>query len=447
MAERLQKWLARAGMGSRRGVEEWIRAGRVTVNDAPAQLGTSVAEGDVVCVDGRIIAAPPPVEEARPRVLMYHKPAGEICSQSDPEGRATVFDRLPRVGGRWIAVGRLDLNTLGLLLFTNDGELANRLMHPSSEIEREYAVRVLGEVEDAILKRLRKGVELDDGPAHFDALVDAGGEGANHWYHVVLREGRNREVRRMWESQGVTVSRLMRVRFGPIGLPRMLRPGHYRELETDEINLLRRAVGLSDIAPHVPLRRRTRHDVHPEHAHARTHARPEYKGAKPGTRPRTRSEHRETASNTRSRARPERDDARSHTGPARTGAKSNVRAHERSERADGRTNTRSRTRPERDGARSHTRSHAGPARTGAKSNVRMHERPDRADERANTRSRARARPEATETRSNARPHGRAARAETKTGTRSRASHGRADEKSNTRDAAPPRSARTTRRRP
>lgn len=262
MAERLQKWLARAGMGSRRGVEEWIRAGRVTINGEPAQLGAGVADGDVVCVDGRMIAAPPPVEEARPRVLMYHKPAGEICSQSDPEGRPTVFDRLPRVGGRWIAVGRLDLNTLGLLLFTNDGELANRLMHPSGEIEREYAVRVLGEVDDAILKRLRKGVELEDGPARFDALMDAGGEGANHWYHVVLREGRNREVRRMWESQGVTVSRLMRVRFGPIGLPRTLRPGHFRELETDDINLLRRAVGLADITPHVPLRRRARPSAH-----------------------------------------------------------------------------------------------------------------------------------------------------------------------------------------
>ena len=256
MAERLQKWLARAGCGSRRGLEEWIRARRVTVNGVVAELGMSVNDGDEVCVDGRAIAAPPPVEEARPRVLMYHKPVGEICSQSDPEGRATVFDRLPRVGGRWIAVGRLDLTTLGLLLFTNDGELANRLMHPSSEIEREYAVRVLGKIDDDILKRLRKGVVLEDGPAHFDSLADAGGEGANHWYHVVLREGRNREVRRMWESQGVTVSRLMRVRFGPLTLPRGLRPGHYRELETDDINHLRRAVKLPEIAPHVPLRRR-----------------------------------------------------------------------------------------------------------------------------------------------------------------------------------------------
>ena len=256
MAERLQKWLARAGCGSRRGLEEWIRARRVTVNGVVAELGMSVNDGDEVCVDGRAIAAPPPVEEARPRVLIYHKPVGEICSQSDQEGRATVFDRLPRVGGRWIAVGRLDLTTLGLLLFTNDGELANRLMHPSSEIEREYAVRVLGKIDDDILKRLRKGVVLEDGPAHFDSLVDAGGEGANHWYHVVLREGRNREVRRMWESQGVTVSRLMRVRFGPLMLPRGLRPGHYRELETDDINHLRRAVKLPEIAPHVPLRRR-----------------------------------------------------------------------------------------------------------------------------------------------------------------------------------------------
>src|SRR3569623_1561351 len=183
MSERMQKWLARAGLGSRRGLEDWIRAGRVTVNGAAAALGMSVAEGVVGCVDGRAIAAPPPLDEARPRVLIYYKASCEIFTQSDPEGRATVFDRLPRGGGRWIAVGRRDLNTLGLLLFTNDGELANRLMHPSSEIEREYAVRVLGEVDDEILKRLRKGVVLDDGHARIDAIADAGGEGVNHWYH------------------------------------------------------------------------------------------------------------------------------------------------------------------------------------------------------------------------------------------------------------------------
>ncbi|MEK7323544.1 MAG: 23S rRNA pseudouridine(2605) synthase RluB [Pseudomonadota bacterium] len=256
MTERLQKWLARAGLGARRTMEDWIRAGRVTVNGAPAELGMSVNEGDTVCVDGRAIAAPPPAEMTRPRVLLYYKPTGEICTQSDPEGRPTVFDRLPKVGGRWIAVGRLDLNTLGVLLFTNDGELANRLMHPSSEIEREYAVRVLGTVDAAALTRLRKGVMLEDGPAHFDALVDAGGEGMNHWYNVVLREGRNREVRRMWESQGVTVSRLMRVRFGPITLPRFLKPGQSRELELDDINLLRRAAGLDELSAATPTRRR-----------------------------------------------------------------------------------------------------------------------------------------------------------------------------------------------
>lgn len=256
MTERLQKWLARAGLGARRTMEDWIRAGRVTVNGAPAELGMSVNEGDTVYVDGRAIAAPPPAEMTRPRVLLYYKPTGEICTQSDPEGRPTVFDRLPKVGGRWIAVGRLDLNTLGVLLFTNDGELANRLMHPSSEIEREYAVRVLGTVDAAALTRLRKGVMLEDGPAHFDALVDAGGEGMNHWYNVVLREGRNREVRRMWESQGVTVSRLMRVRFGPITLPRFLKPGQSRELELDDINLLRRAAGLDELSATAPTRRR-----------------------------------------------------------------------------------------------------------------------------------------------------------------------------------------------
>ncbi len=256
MTERLQKWLARAGLGARRTMEDWIRAGRVTVNDETAEVGRSVGEDDKVRVDGRLIAAPPPAEMTRPRVLLYYKPTGEICTQSDPEGRPTVFDRLPKVGGRWIAVGRLDLNTLGVLLFTNDGELANRLMHPSSEIEREYAVRVLGPVDAAALTRLRKGVMLEDGPAHFDALVDAGGEGTNHWYHVVLREGRNREVRRMWESQGVTVSRLMRVRFGPITLPRFLKPGQSRELELDDINLLRRAAGLDDLSAITPARRR-----------------------------------------------------------------------------------------------------------------------------------------------------------------------------------------------
>lgn len=241
--ERLHKRLAQAGVGSRRAVEEWIRAGRVTVNGNTAAIGAALSPGDVVCVDGKPVAWEQS-EVSPPRVIIYNKPGGELCTRSDPEGRATVFDRLPRVDGRWVAVGRLDFTTLGLLLFTNDGELAHRLMHPSREVEREYAVRVLGEVDDAMLARLRKGVVLEDGEAHFDGVMEAGGEGSNRWYHVIVREGRNREVRRLWESQGVTVSRLIRVRYGPIALPRGLPPGRWRELERDDINLLRTAAGL-----------------------------------------------------------------------------------------------------------------------------------------------------------------------------------------------------------
>jgi 23S rRNA pseudouridine2605 synthase len=249
-AERLHKRLAQAGCGSRRTVEEWIRAGRVTVNGLPAEIGASVTPGDVVCVDG----APVQWEQTAPvpRVLLYNKPAGELCTRSDPEGRATVFDRLPRVEGRWVAVGRLDFTTLGLLLFTNDGELAHRLMHPSRGVEREYAVRVLGQVDEAMLQRLRRGVMLEDGESRFDAVIDAGGQGSNHWYHVIVREGRNREVRRLWESQGVTVSRLMRVRYGPVSLPKGLPPGRYRELGPDDVNLLRKAAGMAPVEAHKP---------------------------------------------------------------------------------------------------------------------------------------------------------------------------------------------------
>jgi 23S rRNA pseudouridine2605 synthase len=245
-AQRLHKRLAQAGCGSRRAIEEWIRAGRITVNGQTAHIGAAVAPGDVVCIDGKIVSweqAAAPL----PRVLIYNKPSGEICSRADPEGRATVFDRLPRVAGRWVAVGRLDYTTLGLLLFTNDGELAHRLMHPSSGMEREYAVRVLGEVDEAMLRRLREGVMLEDGAAHFDAIIDAGGQGSNHWYHIVVREGRNREVRRLWESQGVTVSRLMRVRYGPVSLPKGLLPGRYRELTEGDVNALLTAAGMASI--------------------------------------------------------------------------------------------------------------------------------------------------------------------------------------------------------
>ncbi|MCB1921160.1 MAG: pseudouridine synthase [Candidatus Competibacteraceae bacterium] len=244
MSERLQKFLARVGFGSRRQIEDWIRQGRITINGAPAQLGVQVNGAERIAVDGQ------PVQVRafgqRRRVLAYYKPVGEVTSRRDDAERPTVFERLPQLhDGRWIAVGRLDLNTQGLLLLTTDGELANRLMHPSSQIEREYAVRILGEVTPAMLQQLRQGVPLDDGVAHFDEIVEAGGQGANHWYHVIMREGRNREVRRLWESQGVAVSRLIRVRYGPVSLRRGLHPGRWDELDEAGIDELLRAVGLT----------------------------------------------------------------------------------------------------------------------------------------------------------------------------------------------------------
>ncbi len=233
--ERLQKVLARAGYGSRRQIETLIEQGRIQLNGRTARLGDRVGPGDRIKVNGKLVPASR-LQGKRTRLIAYHKPVGEICTRSDPQDRPTVFHNLPRLrGGRWIAIGRLDINTSGLLLFTTDGELANRLIHPSQQIEREYAVRVRGEVNEQILANLRKGVLLDDGPARFERIEDAGGEGSNHWYHVILREGRNREVRRLWESQGVTVSRLIRVRFGPIKLPRNLRPGKWQELEPETV--------------------------------------------------------------------------------------------------------------------------------------------------------------------------------------------------------------------
>lgn len=248
-AEKLQKVLARAGIGSRREMERWIEEGRIAVDGAPATLGQRVLPGQDIRVDGQPLSAGA-MHGSERRILIYRKPEGEMCTTADPEGRPTIYDHLPRLRhGRWIAVGRLDFNTQGLLLLTTDGELANRLMHPSSEIDREYAVRVLGNADKEILERLREGIELEDGLAKFDTLVDAGGEGANHWYHVTLKEGRNREVRRLWEAVGLKVSRLIRVRYGMVTLPRGLRPGRWQEMDPKTAKQLLRLVDMEVESP------------------------------------------------------------------------------------------------------------------------------------------------------------------------------------------------------
>ncbi len=257
-SEKLQKVLARAGMGSRRELEEWISAGRVKVNGQLAKLGDRVTPEDRVTVDGKKLAAPG--AKAGHSILLYNKPLGEICTRNDPEGRPTVFDHLPQLQhARWVAVGRLDINTTGLLLFTTDGELANKLMHPSTRIEREYAVRVMGEVTDEMLRNLTRGVELEDGIARFDAISDGGGEGANHWYHVVIQEGRNREVRRLWESQGVKVSRLKRVRYGNILIPSYVKAGKFVELPASDAKALYTLADLRWQPAQKPLELRGRH--------------------------------------------------------------------------------------------------------------------------------------------------------------------------------------------
>jgi 23S rRNA pseudouridine2605 synthase len=246
MSEKLQKVLARCGLGSRRELERWIADGRVSIDGKIATLGERVTDKDKIRVDGKIIKVKP-VAELKRRVLIYNKPVGEICSRKDPEGRDSVFDRLPSIAeGRWLSIGRLDINTSGLLLFTNDGELANRLMHPKFEIEREYAVRIHGEVSDDTLKQLKAGVKLEDGMASFDSIKAAGGEGANHWYHVTLKEGKNREVRRLWEAVECQVSRLIRVRYGDIVLPRMVQRGTWSEMPAAAVNALARLVQLPE---------------------------------------------------------------------------------------------------------------------------------------------------------------------------------------------------------
>ncbi|MBU0621245.1 MAG: pseudouridine synthase [Gammaproteobacteria bacterium] len=249
--ERLQKVLAQAGFGSRREMEEWIGAGRIAVNGTVATLGARVSDGDKVQVDGRPIRLKLQAEQTLPRVLLYHKQEGEIVSRDDPDGRASVFDSLPKLRGqKWVAIGRLDFNTSGLLIFTTSGELANRLMHPRFEVEREYAVRVQGEMsQDQMHQMLKDGIALEDGLVRFEKLSDEGGEGFNHWYRLVLKEGRNRVVRRTFEALGLPVSRLMRVRFGIINLPPRIKRGMMVELGEGEVREILEWVGLPADAP------------------------------------------------------------------------------------------------------------------------------------------------------------------------------------------------------
>ncbi|MBE2894155.1 23S rRNA pseudouridine(2605) synthase RluB [Spirabiliibacterium falconis] len=260
--EKLQKILARAGKGSRREIEAMIAQHRVSVDGKIATLGDRVElkTDTKIRLDGQLVNVKPEQKQIC-RVLMYYKPEGELCTRRDPEGRATVFERLPKLrGARWIAVGRLDINTSGLMLFTTDGELANRLMHPSREIEREYSVRIFGEVTEAMLQALRKGVQLEDGMAAFKRIHVRGGQGINQWFDVTLTEGRNREVRRLWESQGVQVSRLIRIRYGNITLTKQLPRGGWQEMGLNDVNYLRELVSLpleteSKLEQHQPQRR------------------------------------------------------------------------------------------------------------------------------------------------------------------------------------------------
>jgi len=241
-SQKLQKVLAQSGLGSRRAMEELIAAGKVKVNGVPATLGQRVTTEDLIQVGRRQIKFQ--VTTRLPRVILYHKPEGEIVSRDDPRGRRSVFEKLPAIrSAKWLAVGRLDFNTCGLLIFTTSGELANRLMHPRFEVEREYAVRIFGQLSDEQIQQLRRGVRLSDGEARFELIEPQGGDRRNRWYRVVVREGRNRIVRRMFEALGLTVSRLMRVRFGIVALPPALKRGTWTELKESEIRKLLDWVG------------------------------------------------------------------------------------------------------------------------------------------------------------------------------------------------------------
>ena len=236
-SQKLHKVLAQSGLGSRRTMEEWIREGKVTVNGSVAAIGARVNPSDLIRIGRKVIRWPS--AQRLPRVLLYHKPEGEIVSHEDPEGRTSVFERLPPLrGAKWLAVGRLDYNTSGLLIFTTSGELANRMMHPRFNVEREYAVRIVGQLKPDQMERLTSGIQLSDGPAACLSVEDEGGEGSNHWYRIVLKEGRNRVVRRMFEALGLTVSRLMRVRFGVVALPPRLKRGQVSALPAPEVRRL-----------------------------------------------------------------------------------------------------------------------------------------------------------------------------------------------------------------
>jgi 23S rRNA pseudouridine2605 synthase len=262
-SERLQKIMAAAGLGSRRALETRIKSGEARINGTTATIGQNVSDGDRVSFDGKdwkVVNT-----QGAHRNLVYNKPTGEVTTRSDPQGRPTVFDRLPRIqGARWIAVGRLDINTSGLLLMTTDGELAHAMMHPSNQVDREYACRIFGDVDAEKLDNLRKGVMLEDGMAQFSDIQGAGGEEGNRWFHVTILEGRNREVRRLWASQDVTVSRLKRVRYGAVFLPKRLKMGDWSELSESDHKVLREDVGLSPILVQLALKtEKGRHDSDP----------------------------------------------------------------------------------------------------------------------------------------------------------------------------------------